>query len=312
MYRTRELPMRILIAIPHFFSGVDPGSHNRSQRPEARDERARALVAVIAGLQQNFGHGIYGLDHCHRVAWQHSPSAGCELDIVVCTTGQSHLLDTVPALRPLYRHRETSVAGPMLGFECHRVLGEARGRYDYYGYLEDDIVVRDPLFFKKRSLFDRTFGPAALLQPNRFEVRIDGPVQKLYVDYDLHPVRTERYQNIREEPRLCLPFLDDTVVFERTSYPSSGCFFLNDEQLGAWVRSPYFLDGDVSYMSPLDSAAALSIMQTFRVYKSVLDQAWFLEVVHVSPRWILSVTRDVRLASREQPLAPRPSAAMRP
>jgi hypothetical protein len=300
--------MRLLIAIPHYFSGVDPASHNRSRRPEARDERANTLIAAIARLHQSFGRGTYGLDHPNRLAWQRPPSADCELDIVVCTTGRAHLLDALPALRPLYRRHETSVDGPMLGFECHRVLAAGRGRYDYYGYVEDDILVFDPLFFKKRSLFDRAFGPQALLQPNRYEATAAGPVQKLYVDYGLHPVYTERYQDVRVEPRLSLSFLDETIVFERTNYPSAGCFFLNGEQLGAWVDSPYFLDGDVSYMGPLDSAATLSVMKAFRIYKPVLEQAWFLEVLHASPRWIGTITQTVRLVPSEPPPAPRPES----
>jgi hypothetical protein len=120
-------------------------------------------------------------------------------------------------------------------------------------------------------------------------------VHKLYVDYRLNPRVTAAYQNIAEEPRLDLPFLDGTVSFERTPYPSAGCFFLNDEQLDIWTRSKNFLDGDVSYMSPLDSAATLAIMKTFRIYKPVLDQAWFLEVLHASPRWISIAAGETRL-----------------
>jgi hypothetical protein len=35
-------------------------------------------------------------------------------------------------------------------------------------------------------------------------------------------------------------------------------FFLSDAQLGSWLESRHFLDGDVSYLSPLDSAVTLS------------------------------------------------------
>jgi hypothetical protein len=73
---------------------------------------------------------------------------------------------------------------------------------------------------------------------------------------------------------------------KRTSYPSSGCFILSDEQRRLWRQSPSFLDGDESYFSPLDSAATLSVMKTFRIYKPCLDHSWFFEVEHVSPRWI--------------------------
>jgi hypothetical protein len=82
---------------------------------------------------------------------------------------------------------------------------------------------------------------------------------------------------------------------------AAGCFFLSDEQLTMLVDGPYFLDGDVSYLSPLDSAVTLSVMKTFRVYKPVLDQAWFLEVLHASPRWIGSVTQIAELATGPPP-----------
>jgi hypothetical protein len=292
--------MRLLIVIPHFFRAIDPHATNRSHRGDARDERLRALIATAASLHQAFGAGIYGLDHFNRTAWQARGGGERVLDIVVCTTQGAHLLDEVPSIRPLIRHHPSNAEPMMLGFECHRLLREARGRYDYYGYVEDDIVVTDPLFFRKRRLFDDAFGPEALLQPNRYEVRPDGAVQKLYVDYYLSPTRTARYQDTADRPRLELPFLDGTVAFERSAYPSAGCFFLNADQLAAWVDSAAFLDGDTSYLSPLDSAATLSIMKTFRIYKPVLEQAWFLEVLHASPRWIPSVSEIVRLAPQPQ------------
>ncbi len=296
--------MRLLFVIPHFFQAIDARATNRSHRAEARDERLRALIATIAALHQSFGTGIYGLDHANRVALQAAPATRRRLDIVVCTTGDRHLLDEIPRLRPLFTHHQTEAEPLMLGFECHRLLCDARGRYDFYGFIEDDIVLTDPLFFRKRRLFDERFGPAALLQPNRYEVRPDGAVQKLYVDYHLAPARTAPYQNLADRPRLAMPFLDETIAFARTAYPSAGCFFLNAEQLVAWVTSPAFLDGDVSYLSPLDSAATLSIMKTFRVYKPVLAQASFLEVLHASPRWIPQVSEMVRLVPCREPHIP--------
>ena len=235
----------------------------------------------------------------------------CSVDLVICTTGEAHLLDGLTPLQPLFRRHATTADPMMLGFECHKVLRDARGRYDYYGYVEDDVVVVDPLFFSKRRLFDGRFGPHALLQPHRDEVSPAGPVNKLYVDYRLNPRVTARYQDLAEEPRLDMPFLDGIVSFERTPYPSAGCFFLNKAQLMVWTEGPHFLDGDVSYMSPLDSAVTLSVMKTFRVYKAVLDDAWFLEVLHASPRWISLAAQQTRLVGTgERPAAREETAEM--
>lgn len=299
--RNAKGPIRVLIAIPHFYRGEDPNATNRSQRPEAMTERARAFMATLSALHQTFGRGIYGLDHFRAKLWPTEPTVRHDVDIIVCTTGNAHLFDRVPILKSLCRRHETTAPPQMLGFECHRVLAAARGRYDYYGYLEDDIVITDPLFFRKRRLFDRLFGPDALLQPNRYEVRPDGPVQKLYVDYDIRPGLAAPYQDISQHPRLLLPFVDETITVERTNYPSAGCFFLDARQLESWVGSPAFLDGDVSYLSPLDSAVTLSVMKAFRIYKPVLDQAWFFEVLHASPRWINAATQIAEIAMRSEP-----------
>jgi hypothetical protein len=293
--------MRILIVMPHFFRGTVEGATNRSTQVGAEAERLCALVATISSLHQALGGSTYGLDHGQRTAWRMMPEEPHSLDVVVVTTGTSHLLGELAPLQRMFRHHGTAADPVMLGFECHKLMREALGRYDYYGYVEDDIVILDPLLLRKRRLFDRQFGPQALLQPNRYEASPIGPVTKLYVDYRLAPHVTARYQDITEAPRLELPFLDDTIAFERTSYPSAGCFFLNDEQLWIPAASPHFLDGDVSYLSPLDSAATLSVMETFRIYEAVLDQAWFFEVLHASPRWIGSVTKIATLAAGPPP-----------
>ncbi|MGJ4931911.1 hypothetical protein ACQR1I_32795 [Bradyrhizobium sp. HKCCYLS2038] len=292
--------MRILITIPHFFGGSD-SAENRSTQANKRDERLRALMATISGLHQALGASSYGLDHGTATAWPMTTAQPHALEVAIVTTGNSHLVDALGPLARMYRHVPTDADPKLLGFECHRLLRAARGSYDYYGYVEDDIVIVDPLFLRKRAMFDRAFGPMALLQPNRYEATPLPPVTKLYVDYRLGPHVTARYQHISDQPRLEMPFLDDRVAFERTSYPSAGCFFLNGVQLGFWADSPHFLDGDVSYLSPLDSAVTLSIMKTFRIYKPVLEQAWFLEVLHASPRWIGSVTQIARLEATPPP-----------
>lgn len=291
--------MRTLVTIPHFFDGSAPNV-NRSTQKDARAERIRALHATIAGLHQALGASTYGLDHGGRTAWPMMLDVSHALDIVVVTTGQSHLLGELPPLGRMFRQHVTSSDPLMLGFECHKLLRDARGTYDYYAYVEDDIVLTDPLFLRKRRLFDEKFGPEALLQPNRYETSPVPPVTKLYVDYRLDSHVTAAYQDVTEVPYLDLPFLDTTIVFERTTYPSAGCFFLNDAQLELLANSPYFLDGDTSYLSPLDSAVTLSVMKAFRIYKPALDQAWFLEVLHASPRWIGSLTQMAALSAHAQ------------
>lgn len=51
----------------------------------------------------------------------------------------------------MFRHHETDADPQLLGFECHKLLRDAQGRYDYYGFGEDDIIIVDPLFLRKRG-----------------------------------------------------------------------------------------------------------------------------------------------------------------
>lgn len=287
--------MRLLITIPHFFGAAAPGQPNLSGRPALRQQRLSVLVATLSTLHQNFGRDAFALDHAGRRAVHVPPEPHHALDIVVCTSGPSHLLGELDAVRPLFRHHASDVPGPLLGFECHRMLAAARGGYDYYGYVEDDILVTDPMFFDKRRAFDNRFGTEALLQPNRYEALATGPVRKLYVDHRLHLDQTAAYQNPNDSPPLALEFAGRPIRFERTTYPAAGCFFLSAAQLDRWIADPRFGEIDTSFLGPLDSAATLSIMRRFRVYKPALGNAWFLEVLHGSPRWIPSVARDVPL-----------------
>lgn len=281
--------MKILVVIPHYFGGDKVGGDNaavnRSMRPNARQERATALARVLASLQTAFGPHAFGLNHSKGRARR--VKAAHEIAVVILTLPDAHLLDHLPpALRHSFQHATVQCDPLRLGFVAHRLLGDEGAKFDYSVYLEDDVAIHDPLFFHKRRAFDAQFGPEALLQPQRYEIGGRRQLRKLYVDWAVNLRKTEAYQNIADRPRLSLDFGGDTYEMKRTSYPSSGCFILNAEQRRLWREGPYFLDGDESYFSPLDSAATLSVMKTFRIYKPCLDHSWFFEVEHVSPRWI--------------------------
>jgi hypothetical protein len=47
-----------------------------------------------------------------------------------------------------------------------------------------------------------------------------------------------------------------------------------------WAAQPHFLDRDTGFIGPLESAATLGIMRTFRVYKPAVENASFLEIEH--------------------------------
>ncbi|WP_146210762.1 hypothetical protein [Azospirillum sp. TSO35-2] len=305
--------MKILCVIPHFYrpkAGHTAGGNN-SNDISRKAERIAVLGETISAFHQLYGNRVAGLDHWRKVAWQAASPHSCEVDVVVCTLGDDHLLDALEISPVLYRRVKINdgFSPSQLGFTAHMVMREFAGRYDWYCYVEDDVVMTDPLFFRKRALFDAEFGPEALLQPNRFEN--NSPFgYKVYPDYILGSPWTKPFQDLSDRPDLTLEFLGEPVRFERTSYPSAGSFFLNAAQLERWLSHPAFLDMDESFLGPLDSAGILSVMKTFRVYKPVLDHAPFLEVKHGSPRWAPTVGLEDRpVIARTQPFADLPDHA---
>lgn len=289
--------MKILFSIPHYFRPLAARTTNKSHRKGAKKERIQALAQTVYSIYRLFGKQVFALDHYRKKAWNCPPTGNYEIDVTVCTTGSFHLLENLPFLKPLVEQHNSTADPLFLGYECHKLFAKRQDDYDYFCYVEDDIILTDPLMFKKLALFSEAFREEALLQPNRYEIAINGPAHKLYCDYHVQPEITVNYQNVKETPELFMPFLGEKLRFIRTCYPSAGSFYLNQKQMKIFANSSAFLDGDQSYMSPLDSAATLGITKTFSVYKPALSNASFLEVLHASPRWIRIVGQQVPTAS---------------
>jgi hypothetical protein len=64
-----------------------------------------------------------------------------------------------------------------------------------------------------------------------------------------------------------------------------------------WANQPHFLDRDTSFIGPLESAATLGIMKTFRIYKTAPNQANFLEIQHFGTAFVRLIGEQVGLAA---------------
>jgi hypothetical protein len=173
--------------------------------------------------------------------------------------------------------------------------------------LEDDLITRDPWLLTKVSWFTQNIGNDKLLQPNRYELAHEGVSRKAYLDGDLPVNITKEYQDIREWHELSSTVLGTKVTFRRAANPHAGCFFLNAEQMADWAARPYFLDRNVGFVGPLESAASLGIMRTFRIYKPALENASFLEIEHAGTGFVRNLRRrDER--SVQEPSRPETQA----
>ncbi|MDB9509967.1 calcium-binding protein [Kamptonema animale CS-326] len=276
--------MRILFTIAHFFNPHGEGRH-ASQRND-HHPRLNALTACLTALQGLYGksQSMIHIGQCATVPVNESQTH--DIDIVVCTTQDYHLISQLSLPPKLFLHNATNAEPLMLGFECQAVMRACLDKYDYYCYLEDDLILHDPWLFVKLNWFTHHAGNGNLLQPNRYEISPQGLVRKAYIDGDLIPQATAKFQNVQEQPQFAGYVMEQQLMFHRALNPHSGCYFLNAEQMAYWTKQPYFLDGDTSFIGPLESAATLGIMRSFRIYKPARSNANFLEIQHFGANFL--------------------------
>lgn len=287
--------MKILFTIAHFFkpqADAKYGSQGRSKTAA----RVQALRTAVASLHQLYGRAQAILRIADHQAFLANQSLGAQVDVVVCTVGDDHLLGQIGLPVRALQHHRTRAEPLQLGYECHAVLREALGHYDYYCFLEDDLVLHDPMFFAKLQWFTRKTSDENLLQPNRYEVSAMDAVNKVYIDGDIPLSATARFQNPLEQPVLDASVMAAGMRFQRALNPHSGCFFLNQAQMERWAQQPYFLDRGAGFVGPLESAASLGIMRTFKVYKPAPRNAAFLEIQHAGTAYLSLLGRTIRLA----------------
>jgi hypothetical protein len=287
--------MRILFTIAHFFNPDSKGKH-ASQRKDPQP-RLLALSQSLAALHQLFGKSQSIINIGQRLAFPANQPQAYDLDIIICTTKDNHLLDQLPLPSHFYKHYPTQAEPLLLGFECQAVLQDCLGEYDYYCFLEDDLILHDAWFFIKLNWFTQQASDLSLLQPNRYEVSTHNLTYKTYIDGDLAPRVTTPFQNVNEQPEFKGKIMGMPITFRRALNPHAGCYFLNANQMAHWASQPYFLDRETSFVSPLESAATLGIMKTFRVYKTAPEQASFLEIQHFGTGFLSLIGKQVGLAA---------------
>ena len=275
--------MRVLVTIPHVFHPQGSGK-NGSLSPNPQP-RIAALTQCLQAL-----HGIYSpaqfyfkyTDNLQIFAANQDNNF--QLDIIICTSQGLHLLNEINISTKYYQHYPLQCDLKLLGFECHAVLKENLGKYDYYCYLEDDLILSDPYFLKKLAWFTENLGDNCLLQPNRFELVINSDkIAKYYIEVEVQMktgVQENFAHHFQDNLTVGLNFLGQYVIIKRAANPHAGCFFLNAAQMEYWAKQNYFLDKDIRFFGPLESAASLGIAKAFRIYKPAPENANFLEIKH--------------------------------
>ena len=275
--------MKILLAIVHYWNPTGNGRH-QSLRPNP-GPRVKALQEQILSLKR-IGSQQYQMHMGEMGIYRTNDAYRHDIDLRVITDGEHTVFDHLdPDFTACFEEVVTQPeSGLFLGFEAHDYLGkiheEAGSKYDLYGYIEDDLIFDDPIFFLKIRWFQEMFEGDNVLLPQRIEwsprpnivdqLFIDGPLSKN--DISLLPYGFE--------PPVKVKVPGGDVVFETPENPHAGCFFLNSKQLSYWKKQSYWLERDSSFISPLESAATLGLMKTFKLRKPAFDFGSWLQLRH--------------------------------
>ncbi len=288
--------MKILFCIPHYYgeSRYARGRFQGSSGATRRQERSERITQTLLTLKATFGGSQAALSHRKREAHAASHHQAAEkVDVLVATVGDNHLLADVPS--SLFEHEPCECAPMMLGFECQRLMRDRIGLYDYYCFLEDDLLITDGYFFHKLAWFNQLAGTDAILFPNRFETGFCGPILKCYIDWDLRPELTAHLQDLETQRTIAGDFLGSDILFRKPNNPHAAAYFLNLQQMKTWMQSPWCYDRDCSLVGPGESAACLGLLRLFRVYKPAIENAGFLEVHHQGDSFLRLIGKEVKL-----------------
>ena len=289
--------MKVLLCLPHFFAKIPDA--NFGSRSSKEEDRLVAFLGCVRSLRQTFGAEQAFLDHMVPVPAPHpngrfaacNQTLGIRLDVVVCTTGDSHLISPPIAREEGFHHVQVEANPWLLGFACRNLLAAQVGHYDLLGYMEDDLSISDPLFFQKILWFNTSFGDEAVLFPNRFEILDHGPLRKMYIDGRVREDFTAKWQNVNDRREIHAGAMGVQWAFHRSPNPHCGCYFLTRPQFQRWKSASDFEAVDTSFAGPLESAANLGIMKNFRIYKPSPENAGFLEVKHLANRYLGKILR---------------------
>jgi hypothetical protein len=240
--------LRLLIVITHV---VSPADSSDAIKSKIKLER---LVATINGALRSFAH--------------------LKLGIVINTYKEHHVLSQLPEhLSQNLTIEETHNGDPMLiEYAVPDIFLKHRQDYDYFMFIEDDIVILDPWFLNKIEKFNRVAeDPELLLLPHRYEMN-EG--KKFYIDL-----------NWREEFKpfswnRMATFEVDGVKFGECGNSHAAFYCLSLRQLELWERTGRLLKNKVVMVGPLESAATGCLCEAFTTYKPHPMNLNYLEVEH--------------------------------
>lgn len=280
--------LRVRVAIPHFFRETSGGTGYGSGRPGARFARSLALgrcLGALLALERSaddlvLNIGQRRLERSGALRRGERALGPIALELHLFTCGDQRLQEVLEQFADRLRVHELGLEDPrQLPLATRDWLIQSDPLCDLVLYLEDDLVIGDPLFFDKQAWFLAGCRHQAVLMPHRYE-RIGGRNgQRLLVDGPLRPAFIRTF---------CTPtanaargrFREREVVFDQTDNPHSGLFCISGTQARQLATLEQPTDG---FVSPLETAATLTVLRHYMVLKPSWNDRDFLWIEHGHP-----------------------------
>lgn len=242
---------KVIIAIAHITSPQE--SEDPQGKGAAKVER---LARTIDGLLTSFAH--------------------CDLTLLVHSLPGRHVADGLPAYqRDFIQLVEKPDWDPMyIGYRVQDDLVSRVNDYDWFIFIEDDIVISDSYFLEKVAAFNRaSCDKKTLLFPNRYEM-YEG--KKSYIDLTIDDeVAWDRISIIES----------DGAKLAECSNPHSAIYCLTQEQMRYWIKSGRTWKNESIMVGPLESAATFCLMECFSIYKPHPQNLNYFEVRHYDTKY---------------------------
>lgn len=286
-------PLTVRVAIPHFFREQSGGTGYGSGKPGARLTRSLALGRCLAGLEAlarseadfvlNIGKKQLDVTGPSRRGEMLLPPI--ELDVHLFTCGDAILSEVVERfIGSLSMHRLKLEDPRQLPLAARDFLIQTGPSHDLALYMEDDLVIGDPLFLDKQHWFLSGTGGKMVVMPHRYELLPGRRGQRLLVDGPLRDAFIQRFA----QPKLNIGhgrfWSGEEVAFDRTANPHSGMFCINRSQLELIREQPLPVKG---FVGPMETAATLTVLMYFQVLKPSFKHRSFLWVEHGHPTFAM-------------------------
>lgn len=286
-------PLLVRACIPHFYRGNNEKNGYGSSRPGSELARSLSLSNCISSLLRLQHSGHEALLHIADRAIDHLPpedgftnACSLKIEITVYTDGHNELSDVLDFYQGRIRRHVVDVENPRLlplAARDELILSGRDGNADIYLYLEDDIIIHDKNFLDKQIWFLRRTNHRFALMPHRYEQASRSNVDRLFVDGPLRKEFIKRFAAPQANVASGLYKGVEKVSFDIAANPHSGSFTLSKEQVLALRKQKLPISG---FVSPLETAATLTVLKFFPVLKPSIEHRSFLMVEHGHPSFM--------------------------